>query len=383
MAIREQAAKAFGALRWLPGYGLRRLARNGGGVARGAHLVIALADHFEPAYLPEAPHDFAPLAEQERRLEEWCRVYPGIFRAWRDAEGFPFRHTYFSPAEQYHAPLLERLAAHCRDGWGEVEIHLHHGVSEPDTAAATRRALAEFRDALVGHGCLSRWEGEAGARYAFVHGNWALANSAGGRFCGVDEEMQLLAETGCYADMTLPSFPSVGQVPKVNSLYECEPPLARRAPHRRGRDLRAGRAPETFPLMVQGPLGLDFGGRASRLPLPKIENGELTTAHPPTLGRLRLWRRTAVAVEGRPDWVFVKLHCHGMNPLDGEAMLGGLIQHFLQELTEESRAEGFALHFVTAREMVNVILAACDGREGNPGDYRDYRLRLITPHRSA
>jgi len=29
--------------------------------------------------------------------------------------------------------------------------------------------------------------------------------------------------------------------------------------------------------------------------------------------------------------------------------------------------------------MVNIVLAACDGREGSPGDYRDYRLRLITP----
>ncbi|MGC2153548.1 MAG: hypothetical protein WA618_16020, partial [Terriglobales bacterium] len=37
------------------------------------------------------------------------------------------------------------------------------------------------------------------------------------------------------------------------------------------------------------------------------------------------------------------------------------------------------LHFVSAREMVNVILAACDGREGNPGDYRDYRLKRARP----
>ncbi|HKG14359.1 MAG TPA: hypothetical protein VKB12_13610 [Pyrinomonadaceae bacterium] len=358
------------------------MARRGRG-ARASHLVIALADHFEPAYLPEAPHDFAPPEEQERRLGEWCREYPKIFREWRDAEGFPFRHTYFSPAEQYDARLTAMLAEHCLEGWGEVEIHLHHGVREPDTADATRRALAEFRDALVAHGCLSRWGDEGEARYAFVHGNWALANSAGGRFCGVDEEMQLLAETGCYADMTMPSFPSHAQVSKVNSLYECEPPLARRAPHARGRDLRAGRAPEVFPLMIQGPLGLDFEGRASGLPLPKIENGELTASHPPTLSRTRLWRRAAVAVEGRPEWVFVKLHCHGMNPDDREAMLGGLMRDFLRGLTEEARAGRLSLHFVTAREMVNIILAACDGREGNPGDFRDYRLRLIRPQRSA
>src|SRR5215204_882118 len=281
----SQLAKALETLHWLPAYGWQSVSRRGR-ERGGAHLVIALADHFEPAYLPEAPHDFAPLAEQERRLEEWCREYPKIFGRWRDAEGFPFRHTYFSPAEQYHRQLIERLAEHCHDGWGEVEIHLHHGLREPDTAEGTRVALTEFRDALVGHGCLSRWEGEGEARYAFVHGNWALANSAGGRFCGVDEEMKLLSDTGCYADMTLPSSPSPGQVSKINSLYECEPPLERRAPHRRGRDLRAGRAPETFPLMVQGPLGLDFNGRASRL--PKIENAELTTAHPPTLERLRL-----------------------------------------------------------------------------------------------
>jgi hypothetical protein len=29
--------------------------------------------------------------------------------------------------------------------------------------------------------------------------------------------------------------------------------------------------------------------------------------------------------------------------------------------------------------MVNVILAACDGREGNPEDYRDYRLKRTRP----
>jgi hypothetical protein len=31
---------------------------------------------------------------------------------------------------------------------------------------------------------------------------------------------------------------------------------------------------------------------------------------------------------------------------------------------------------VTAREMVNIIWAACDGKDGNPGEYRDYRLKL-------
>ncbi len=118
--------------------------------------------------------------------------------------------------------------------------------------------------------------------------------------------------------------------------------------------------------------------------MPYIENSALATSYPPTMQRFRLWREAAICVEEHPDWVFIKLHCHGMDPRDKEAMLGGLMQQFLRELTDAARESGdFYLHFVTAREMVNIILAACDGRNDNPGDYRDYRLRLITPVRGV
>ena len=377
MLSRERLAKAYRTMRWLPVYGWQRIARPR---PRAQHLVIALADHFEPAYLPENPSEFAPLSEQERRLERWCREYPKIFSAWRDADGRPFRHTYFYPAEQYVPSQIERLAEHCRDGWGEIEIHLHHGTSAPDTPENTRRALTEFRDILARQGCLSRWDGEGAPRYAFVHGNWALANSNGGRFCGVDSEMAILAETGCYADFTYPSAPDPSQIGKINSIYECALPLTERAPHRRGRDLQRGRTPETFPLIVEGVLGLDFSRRIKGLPAPKIENSELTTMHPPTLERLRLWQQAAVTVKGQPDWLFAKLHCHGMNPDDESAMLGDSMQKFLRELSAWAQNGGeMSLHFVTTREMVNIILAACDGREGNPREFTDYKLRLINP----
>ena len=41
---------------------------------------------------------------------------------------------------------------------------------------------------------------------------------------------------------------------------------------------------------------------------------------------------------------------------------------------------GYCVHFVTAREMVNIALAACDGNSGNPGKYRDYRFQLNRAH---
>ena len=374
--LNGQLIKVLGCLHWLPAYAWQRVMRRQ--YRRGpVHLMIAVADHFEPSVVPEAPGTSASQDEQERRLERWCKEYPTVFHPWRDTDGQPFRHTYFYPAEQYDKALIDRLAEHCHAGWGEIEVQLHHGVHAPDTAENTRRILMEFRDTLACHGCLSRWNGKGPLRYAFVHGNWALANSRRGCFCGVDQEMRILAETGCYADLTLPSAPNRAQVAKINGLYECALPLDRPAPHRKGRDLRSGRAPRTLPLIIQGPLGLNFSRRANGRLVPCIENGALTTLYPPSMHRLNLWCHAGITVIGRPDWLFIKLHCHGMDPRVEEAMLGAPMQQFLREVTSGARnGRDHHLHFVTAREMVNIALAACDGRDGNPGEYRNYRLRL-------
>lgn len=57
--------------------------------------------------------------------------------------------------------------------------------------------------------------------------------------------------------------------------------------------------------------------------------------------------------------------------------MGAQLQRFLADLIGGAGERGETLHFVSAREMVNMILAACDGREGNPGEYRDYRFKRI------
>src|SRR5439155_18788552 len=210
---------------------------------------------------------------------------------WRDNEGRPLVHTYFYPAEQYDSNHVERLAEFCRSGWGEIEVHLHHGVDAPDNAEKTRDLLVEFRDTLARkHLCLCYLDGLDAPRYAFVHGNFALANSAGGRGCGVDSEMQVLADTGCYADMTLPTAAfHRAQTAKINSLYECGRPLSQQAPHRRGRNLKKGQAPRVFPLIVQGPLILSLASGTGRQ--WSIETGALTRPNPASLRRLHLWKK--------------------------------------------------------------------------------------------
>jgi hypothetical protein len=377
MAIPFHRKLAYSA-RWLPGYVWQRLTRK---PSRGSvHLIFALADHFELGFVRGNGQARAAYDEQERRLERWCREYPKVANLWRDHQGRPFVHTYFYPAEQYNKSLIDRLVEHCQAGWGEIEVHLHHGTREPDTAENTRRALTQFRDLLASeHGCLSYLDGKGSARYAFVHGNFALANSAGGRACGVDAEMKILAETGCYADMTLPTGRfHRAQTSKINSLYECALPLEQRAPHRKGHDLRQGHRPQVFPIIVQGPLLPDFSalGRQWRL---GIENAALTGPNPPSLRRLRLWKQAAISVRGRPDWLFIKLHCHSMDPRQEAVVLGEPARQFLRELVEGAPERKEILHFVSAREMTNLILAACDGREGDPGQYRDYRLKRLSP----
>jgi hypothetical protein len=116
---------------------------------------------------------------------------------------------------------------------------------------------------------------------------------------------------------------------------------------------------------------IDFSRRKQRV-LPTLENSALTAVNPPTIDRLHLWTRAGITVQGRPEWLFVKLHCHGMDPRDTQALLGNPIVAFLRDVAEAEKEGGFITHFVTAREMTNIVLAACDGKDGNPSLYRNW-----------
>jgi hypothetical protein len=263
-------------------------------------------------------------------------------------------------------------------GFGEVEIHLHHGIEAPDTPDNLRRILVEFRDVLAQeHKCLSRAPEDDMPRYAFVHGNLALANSAGGRYCGVDSELQILAETGCYADLTMPSAPDRTQVSRINAIYQCGHPLNEQSAHRSGPSLKLGDVPR-LPVIFDGPLTLDWDRRKHGLPFPRIDNGALTSNYPLDFARLNRWRSARIGVLGRPDWVFIKLYCHGFFEYDQHATIGEGMRVFLQQMLEFAERTGeYKVHFASAREAFNMVIAAVDGRKGNPDDYRDYKLRQI------
>src|ERR1051325_4837857 len=340
-------------------------------------LIMLVANHFEPGW--SRNNEKVELRVQMSRLEHWCELARKTGAAVRDTDGAAFRHTLFYPAEEYHAPLLERMAELQRAGFGEVEIHLDHGVERPDTATNLRRALVEFRDVLAEeHRCLSRVNGEGSPRYAFVHGNLALGNSSGGRFCGVDSEMEILAETGCYADFTLPSAPDQSQVPKLNAIYQCGHPLNEARPHRSGPDVRVGDQTLQLPLIFTGPLVFNWRRRVRGLPVPRLDDGVLGDNYRLDATRLARWRTAHIGVRGQPLWNFIKLYCHGFFPQDQDAMIGDAIARALENILElQERTRAFKLHFTTAREAFNIVMAAVEGLRGEPGEYRDYSLRSI------
>src|SRR5262245_13097177 len=269
-------------LRGLPLSSWPRLAAAGWGLrSRPVHALICIADHFEP-------HWQRPAAAVARdRVARWRSEYPMLAARYSDSRGQSPQQTFFFPAEEYDPALVEPLAAIARFGFGDVEVHLHH---DNDSSAGLRQQLLEFTTALHDrHGLLVR-EMDGRIRYGFIHGNWALDNSRpDGRWCGVNDELTVLRETGCYADFTMPSAPAACQTSTINSIYYAVDDPLRPKSHDRGTLARAGRPPPADALLlIQGPLLLDWRLRKHGL-WPRIENGDLTAQRPPTLARLWNW----------------------------------------------------------------------------------------------
>ena len=334
---------------------------------RPVHVMFCFVDHFEPGWRG------ADMETQRRRVDRWCTDYRALASRHRDSDGRPPQHSFFYPEEEYAPEHLDKLAELCADGYGEIEVHLHH---DNDTEANFRKTLSGFCTVLNDrHGALPRDPDSGELRFAFIHGNWCLDNSRpDGRWCGIDNEISLLRELGCYADFTLPSAPSDTQTRTINSIYYATDDPTRPKSHDRGVPARVGGRPEGDLLLIQGPLGLNWKDRRFGI-IPRIENADVRGGQPPTQQRVDAWVRTGVHVQGRPEWVFVKIHTHGTQEADMDTLLGPKMDamHAYLEATYNDGSH-FVLHYVSAREAYNIAKAAEAGCEGNPGDYRDFLL---------
>ncbi len=280
-------------------------------------------------------------ARPSARRSLGSRISPPI-RCYRDSDGCRPRYSFFFPIEEYEPAYLDALANLCHQGFGEVEIHLHH---DRDTAEGLRECLAAFKNLLdTRHHLLSRHRHTGALGYGFIHGNWALCNSRpDGRWCGVNNELEVLRETGCYADFTFPSAPSPTQPPTINSMYYASDHAGRPRSADHGPAIGCAPVPDKSLLLISGPLMLDWIRRKWGV-LPRLENGCLQASQPPSMERLDKWLRARIQVPSRPDWFFVKLYAHGAPEGSHETLLGEPMCRFHTALrSEPAKIPGFTI----------------------------------------
>lgn len=334
---------------WLPSY-IRAsfFSKNKIEFEKPIHIFFTIVDHFEP-FWGGVSKDIA-----KSRVEKWCKRYPKILLKYRDSEGRNPRHTFFYPIEEYDEEILDMLARLCSQGYGDVEIHLHH---DNDTEEGLREKLLEFKRLLYERHRLLRKDIKTGEIvYGFIHGNWALDNSRkDGKWCGVNSELSILKETGCYADFTMPSAPSDTQTSKINSIYYAKDDVKNPKSHNRGIDVTGGKKPDGDLMIIQGPLSLNWGNRKWGI-FPKIENGEISYNNQPTPERIDLWIRQHIHVKGKPDSIFIKVHTHGAHDKNMDFLLNDGLDMLYRNIEEKyNDGSNYILHFVTAWEMYNVI----------------------------
>ncbi len=353
--------------RWLFPYlaqsAKRRLPRPGEEV----HLLLCIADHYEPGNGGVSPET------ARQRVKHWVDDYPRTVGQMRDSDGRPPQHSFFYPMEQYVASDVEKLADLCKAGFGEVEIHLHH---DRDTSAALREKLLSYKSLLVEkHNLLSRDKNTGELAFGFIHGDWALDNSLPNKSCcGVNNELDVLREAGCYADFTLPAAPSPAQTRKINSIYYAKDDPNHPRSHDDGVDVGAAPAPADSLMLIQGPLLFNWQKRKWGL-IPKIENACVQANQALDIERVDLWLRARVQVPTRPDWFFVKLHTHGAPESNAAALIGEKGMRFHRDLASRAAADpAFHYHYVSACQMYNLVLAAEAGWKGSVADALDYRL---------
>jgi hypothetical protein len=333
---------------WLPGYVLSRLRRWRQRPPR--HVWLVIADHFEPLWRDRDEG----LARE--RVALWQQRWPEIASRYADSEGRRPVYSFFYPEEEYRPHLLDPLAAMTRDGIADVEIHIHH---DGEGESWFLQKMGRFLETLHSrHGLLRRHAGRIA--FSFIHGNWALDNSRpDGRWCGLNNEITLLRDLGCYADLTLPAAFEPCQAGPVNVIYRTTDDPLRPRSYARGVVVRPGLPAVGDLTMITGPLGLEFRG----LRKPRIESGEIAGYALPSPTRARLWLDLAPRIA---EHAFIKLFAHGTQ----ERNSGPLLSHGLDELFESlqvrCREVGARLHYASAWQAWRAIEALRTG--GNPLD---------------
>lgn len=319
-------------------------------------ILFLFVDHFE-------------LNGHQDRLEAWTIRYPKLVARHKDSDGQCPKHSFFYAMDLMQEKELDQLMPLVEQGLGELELHWHH---DHDTAESLFSKITHAMDTFHQYGYMKPYIDSYAASFGFIHGNWSLANSRGSKFCGVDNEIELLKQLGCYADFTFPALFSSAQPRQVNQIYYCSTNWQQG--YSTGRQASVGTAQGKNEFMIfQGPLTINWRDWRHKWH-PTIEDGDINSNQ--TQGdpkRIDAWVRQAIHVAGRPEWQFVKVFCHGGQ--DHLSVVGPETDKMFSYLEQQyNDGTKYRLHYVSAREAYNIVKAAEAGKTGNPNLYRDYAI---------
>lgn len=313
------------------------------------HILFVFVDHYEPGYKGKGVVN----------NRNWLNQYRELADRHRDSYGRKPQHSWFYPYDHRNGGVMSDLARAVYDGYGEVEFHWHHGNDTNDTF---RPKLAEALRWFNTYGAMVSADGKVS--FGFIHGNWALDNSGKKEHCGVNRELDILRQGGCYADFTFPALGNAAQPPKINSIYYARDDDQSKS-YASGIDAVVGRRNNGF-MIFEGPLGF-------RPTKQLFECGAIERDYEASPARVDDWIGKGIGVKGRPEWIFVKIYTHG---IQGRKEFFSLETDNMFTYLESKYGRGkYRLHYVTAREAYNIVRAAEDGLNGDPDNYRNYEIK--------
>ncbi|BFM10379.1 hypothetical protein R50072_05320 [Simiduia litorea] len=344
-------AKRYHADSWIYNYAYESVVSIFDDKKQVRHIIFYLVDHFEPG------SDAAAVKNTSLWLARYTKAVENIY----DDYGSRFQYTWFYPYDHKNEDVLRQLATMSKNGFGEVELHWHHGHTTSESFANDLDQALEWFSSFG----LLRAQGDSDSKFSFIHGNWALDNSGLQKHCGVNDEISILKSRGGYADFTF-STHSVSQPAYINRIVRVKDDPLKPRSYENAIDTEVGLKNDDF-LLFLGPSGFNF----RRL---QFEVGALESDTSYTTERLRIWISNAPSVKGAEEVKFIKVHTHGITAEENLLNENGIAK-IAEDLSLFAKESGYKVHYMTSRQVYNVVRAIESGMDGDPDLYKDYEVK--------